>query len=211
MEWEIEYLSTRHQLEIWADQNLLAKVYLPLSKQWVNGNLLQPKDDFYLVITVIKAGQAVCGCFQNGELIDHKVFRAYMVRKKQGKSQVKYLKTKGKSRAGSRVRLAETERFFEEINSRLAYYDQFPISYWTISCSKTLWPLLFESKQAPPFSKKNEKVYSIPFHVSDSTFDKLEPLYQNLDSIHISIPGDMQIKSLDEILGDEDEADNDDW
>ena len=53
-----------------------------------------------------------------------------MVRKKRGVSQIKHLKTKGKSRAGSRVRLAETEEFFENINGRLQdYFEEHGMKY----------------------------------------------------------------------------------
>ncbi|MEO1451203.1 MAG: hypothetical protein AAFV07_16855 [Bacteroidota bacterium] len=42
-----------------------------------------------------------------------------MKRHKRGKAQISYLNTRGKSKAGSRIRLANTVAFFEEINERL--------------------------------------------------------------------------------------------
>src|SRR5687767_1115631 len=68
-----------------------------------------PKNPLRYVILLVQSGSCAVGYFENGINLDHKVFRAYMVRKKRGVSQIKHLKTKGKSRAGSRVRLAETE------------------------------------------------------------------------------------------------------
>ncbi len=73
-------------------------------------------ENVHYVILLIQSGSCAMGYFEDGFNLEHKVFRSYMVRKKQGKSQIKYLKTKGKSRAGSRVRLAETLEFFENIN-----------------------------------------------------------------------------------------------
>lgn len=107
-----EYQSSKHRLEVWKGDQSLGRIYLPVDQYFVVDSGLRKFDDFYFTILVIKAGQAVTACFHNGEMINHKVFRAYMVRKKQGKSQIKHLKTKGKSRAGSRVRLEGTRLFF---------------------------------------------------------------------------------------------------
>ncbi|HYG37499.1 MAG TPA: hypothetical protein VD908_02720, partial [Cytophagales bacterium] len=80
------------------------------------------------IILLVQSGSCAMGYFEDGVNLDHKVFRSYMVRKKQGTSQIKYLKTKGKSRAGSRVRLGETMEFFENINERLQeYFDDYKI------------------------------------------------------------------------------------
>ncbi len=90
------------------------------------------------VVLLIQSGSCALGYFEEDETIDHKVFKSYMVRKKQGKSQISYLNSKGKSRAGSRVRLANTIRFFENINERLQeYFEEYEINRVAISCSKT--------------------------------------------------------------------------
>ena len=137
---------------------------------------------------MIRAGIAVAGYFHNGVMLDHKVFRAYMVRQKQGKSQIKYLKTKGKSRAGSRLRLGESEQFFVEINERLQQYDEnFPVTTWGISCGKTLWPYFFGSDTPPPFSKNADNLISIPFHVQQPDFQTLQSIHRKLNGIHLTI------------------------
>ncbi len=112
------------------------------------------------------------GYFEDGVSLNHKVFRSYMVRKKQGKSQIKYLKTKGKSRAGSRVRLGETEEFFENINGRLQeYFQQHEIHRIALSCSKTLLPFLFDAKVPTPFDKRDERIFKIPKHVHTPIYE----------------------------------------
>ncbi len=127
------------------------------------------------VFVMIRSGIACCGFFENGELVDHKVFRAYMVRKKQGKSQVKYLKTKGKSRAGSRVRLAETLEFFEAINERLNdYFDSYRVDQIALSCATTLIPYLFGSKVSTPFLKNDPRLIPIPKHIPSPTYEALK-------------------------------------
>lgn len=118
------------------------------------------------VILLIQSGSCALGYFEDGINLEHKVIRAYMVRKKQGKSQIKYLKTKGKSKAGSRVRLGETREFFENINERLQeYFEYYQVDRIAISCSKTLLPYFFQAKIPPPFDKKDERILKIPKHV----------------------------------------------
>ncbi|WP_026462407.1 hypothetical protein [Adhaeribacter aquaticus] len=127
------------------------------------------------IILLIQSGSCAIGYFENGLNLDHKVFRAYMVRMKQGKSQVKYLKTKGKSRAGSRVRLAETAEFFENINQRLqTYFATHKIDRIALSCSKILIPFLFNSKVPTPFDKKDERIFKIPKHIHTPIYDILQ-------------------------------------
>jgi hypothetical protein len=126
------------------------------------------------VILLIQSGSCAVGYFENGINVDHKVFRSYMVRKKQGKSQIKYLKTRGKSKAGSRVRLGETVEFFENINERLQeYFQEFEIHRIAISCSKTLIPYLFNSKVATPFEKRDERILKIPKHIHQPIYEVL--------------------------------------
>lgn len=126
------------------------------------------------VILLIQSGNCAIGYFEDGINLDHKVFRSYMVRKKQGKSQIKYLKTKGKSRAGSRVRLGETIEFFENINERLQdYFENYEIDRIAISCSKTLIPYLFSSNVSTPFDKSDPRILKIPKHVHTPIYDVL--------------------------------------
>lgn len=126
------------------------------------------------ILILIQAGKCAVGYFDGESIIDHKVFKSYMVRKKQGKSQVKYLKSKGKSRAGSRVRLANTVHFFESINERLQeYFEDYEIDRIALSCSKTLLPYLFSSKVSCPFDKTDERLLKIPKHVHTPGYEIL--------------------------------------
>ncbi|WP_339751557.1 hypothetical protein [Algoriphagus aquimarinus] len=178
----------KHQWVISDSDAWLAKVSLPWNMQTSASGILSVKDDFHLALVMIRAGIAVTGYFHNGEMLDHKVFRAYMVRQKQGKSQIKYLKTKGKSRAGSRLRLGESEQFFEEINERLQQYNKdYAITTWGISCGKTLWPYFFGSDMPTPFSKNAENLISIPFHVQQPDFATLQEIHKKLNGIHLTL------------------------
>lgn len=215
-EFSFDYQPKKHRIEFWKRQESLGRIYLPIDQSFDIDTGIQAIDDFYFGMLVIKAGQAVSGCFHNGNLIDHKVFRAYMVRKKQGKSQIKHLKTKGKSRAGSRVRLESTKLFFEEINERLNRYSTgFAMTRWGISCGKTLWPYLFDSEVSPPFQKNEDTLYPLPFHVSQARFEALEDLYKKITSFQVTLSpegeqlfGDIFV--LAEGSGSTDD-DSDDW
>jgi len=205
------YLADKHQVILETNQEWYAKLYLPWTYTWDEKDGLSIRPDTHFSLTLIRAGQAAVGYFHQGNLIDHRVFRAYMVRQKQGKSQIKYLKTKGKSRAGSRIRLAETERFFEEINERLVTYsNQFPIDFWGISCGKTLWPFLFDSAMAPPFSSKTSNLIELPFHIAQASFEELENAGKLLSQFHLilSDKGKETIKIRSEKIED---TDSEDW
>ena len=150
----------------------LLHLRLPITLPPPFSGSLKEENQVNYIILLIQSGNCAMGYFEDGINLDHKVFRAYMVRKKQGKSQIKHLKTKGKSRAGSRVRLGETVEFFENINERLReYFQEHEIHRIAISCSKTLIPFLFNSKVATPFDKRDERLYKIPRHIHTPIYD----------------------------------------
>ena len=182
----VSYLKEKHQLLFEEGHDWLAKIYSPWTIDWKESREFKGKEDSHFSLVLIRAGQAVAGYFHRGELVDHKVFRAYMVRQKQGVSQIKHLKTKGKSRAGSRIRLAETERFFEEINERLnSYSDRFLIDFWGISCAKTMWPFYFSSAVPPPFSSKTDNLIELPVHVAQASLEALKSVGNLIQKFHL--------------------------
>ncbi|WP_299457667.1 hypothetical protein [uncultured Microscilla sp.] len=127
----------------------------------------------YLML-LIQAGNAALGYFEEGEMINHKVIRKYMIRKKQGKFQGNHLKTKGKSKYGSRVRLQNTVDFFEDINQKITDWeiadDAERIIY---AASITLWNMLFDSKVESPFDKADPRLRKVPKDVHIPTYEEL--------------------------------------
>lgn len=173
-QWTEEYQPDKHQLAYSIPGGERVFVRLPIQLAFPYHSLHQENTLYQHIVIMIESGLAAVGYFENGENLDHKVFRAYMVRKKQGKSQIKYLKTKGKSRAGSRVRLAETLEFFTAIRERVnLYVETNRIDRIAISCSLTLWPYFFGGKGDLMFSKEDQRIYKIPMHVADCTYDNL--------------------------------------
>ena len=132
----------------------------------------------YLLI-LIQAGAASLGYFEEGELVYHKVITAYMVRKKQGKAQIKHLQTKGKSRLGSRIRLQNTVLFFEKINAKLKEWHQKSAIFDKVerigqSGSPDLWHLFYTSKEEAPFQKDDVRLRKIPLTVHIPNFEELQ-------------------------------------
>ncbi|WP_299990755.1 hypothetical protein [uncultured Pontibacter sp.] len=167
------YDPEKHRLALLGNTNdELAYFRLPITKPAPGTE--NPEVKINYVILLIQSGSCAMGYFENGRCLNHKVFRSYMVRKKQGKSQIKYLKTKGKSRAGSRVRLGETAEFFENINGRLQeYFLQHRIDRIAISCSKTLLPYLYTSSVPTPFDKRDPRLFKIPKHIHTPIYEVL--------------------------------------
>lgn len=209
--YTVHYEVKKHQLILEKGDRWFFKLFLPWTVSWDNSKGITDLEDSHFALSLIRAGQAAVGYFHQGELIDHRVFRAYMVRQKQGKSQIKHLKTKGKSRAGSRIRLAETERFFEDINQRLNFYNEtYAIDKWGVSCAKTLWPYWFDSETPPPFSGKNDPVIELPFHVSQASFEELRTAGILVNSF-IAIYADQEQSTNEDLEVNLEEDDDENW
>ncbi len=183
--FSLSYHHEKHLLSISSEGIPLADLRLPLSMHF---NEQQPLN--YLLL-LVQTGHAAIGYFKGGEIVVHKVFKSYLVRKKQGMSQLKYLKTKGKSKAGSRVRLGNAVDFFENINERSeTYLSEYPVDRIAISCSKTIWPYLFQSKYPCPFEKKDERLYKVPFHVHTPKLEELIKINRSLQGGLLEIQDD---------------------
>jgi hypothetical protein len=174
-DFRTEYDAEKHRLTLLDEEgNNQLFFRLPLTLPPPSEKPTIAKTPINYVVLLIQSGNCALGYFENGINRNHKVFRSYMVRKKQGKSQIKYLKTKGKSRAGSRVRLGETIEFFENINGRLQeYFEDHDVHRIAISCSKTLIPYLFSSKVETPFDKNDPRLYKIPKHIHTPIYEVL--------------------------------------
>lgn len=199
-DWKEDYQPEKHQIAYTLPKGERLFVRLPIQLSYPYRSGQQDNTLYQHIVVLIESGLAAVGYFENGENIDHKVFRAYMVRKKQGKSQIKYLKTKGKSRAGSRVRLAETMEFFISIRDRVnTYLDTYRIDRIAISCSLTLWPYFFGGKGDLLFSKDDTRIYKIPMHVPDCTYDNMLRVNDFLMRGEIKYSLDLE-KQVDDLL-----------
>jgi hypothetical protein len=127
------------------------------------------------ILYLVQAGAAALGYFEKGEAVKHKTLNKYMVRKKQGKSQLTYLRQKGKSRAGSRIRLKESLEFFEEINHKLIDWKEHinKAAFIFYSCPIRLTNELYLARTPPPFERNDKRLRKIPFHVKTPNHKEL--------------------------------------
>lgn len=155
-------------------------IRLPLHLS-VNDQLDVCSEDALVLYLTIESGNAAISVMAGKINVYHTTFSAYMTRKKQGVSQIKYLNKKGKSRAGSRVRLAATIEFFENINTTLTkLLGEYDVARIAINCNATLIPYLHNSKVACPFAKSDERLYKIPLHIPQSNFTNIDKAVKKL-------------------------------
>lgn len=137
------------------------------------GIAIQKEPEKYLFI-LIRAGATALGFFENGELRLHKVIKTYMVRKKQGKSQLTHLKTKGKSKLGSRIRLRNSDTFFENISIKI---DEWEINDYAqkifIYCPVALKQFFYGTDVKLPFDKNDPRIVKIPIDIRTPDFEEL--------------------------------------
>ncbi len=175
------YDPKKHQIQLLnSSGDLIGYVRLPL--HWlIDENLNLLSEDAMVVYLSIESGNAALSVMEGEENTYHTTFSAYMTRKKQGFSQIKYLNKKGKSRAGSRVRLAETTTFFENINTTLnELWEEFTFDRLALNCNKTLLPYLLQSKVPFPIDKQDPMLYKIPLHIPQSNFTNLDMAIEKL-------------------------------
>lgn len=212
---EAEYVVGKNQLNFSLEGTEVMRFRLPISIASPEAYYSDPEDRANYVLIMIRSGIASVGYFEDGENLHHKVFRAYMVRKKQGVSQIKFLKTKGKSRAGSRVRLAETKDFFEDINKKLKrYFDEWRIDRIGLSCPTTLIPYFYGSKTPTPFDRKDPRLMKIPRHVQNPTYEALLEVNRYLlkGELRYTQKGSDLKKLFSEITRDKkNQSDEEDW
>ena len=171
----------KHQINVNSDSGTsLGFIRLPLHISIDENLRLQNKAVKTLYIS-IESGNASLAMNSGKKTIQHSSISSYMSRKKQGFSQIKYLNKKGKSRAGSRVRLAKTLEFFEKINEKsTAYIEQTNPDRIAISCTASLIPYLYQSKVKCPFQKDDPRLYKIPLHIPQSNYTNLQSAIKKL-------------------------------
>ena len=131
------------------------------------------------LVLLLQAGAAALGLWQRGALVHHKVIKKYVVRG-SGRAQPTHLKTRGKSRYGSRLRLQNHRKLLTEVNETLCSWvaDVPDMDERFYSCPVRTWPELFGSKPPPPFER--EGFAKIPLDVHVPSFEELQRVYREL-------------------------------
>ena len=178
-----EYNFQKHCIEFASNQGEnIGYIRLPLHLS-ISEKLTLIDEEINVIYISIESDNAAICVVEDKEITYHTTFSSYMTRRKQGYSQIKHLNKKGKSRAGSRVRLASTYEFFENINECLIeLLDDYIIDRIALSCSTSLLPYMYESKTPCPFNKTDDRLYKIPLHIAQSNFTNLEQTIKKLNA-----------------------------
>ena len=170
----------RSQLFTTTDTNGIFELALPFIFPPLNGELANDavaqfqEQPLTAIILLIQAGYAALGYCEGDTLVHHKMVKKYMVRQSQGKSQLTYRKSKGKSRLGSRIRLHNSVVFFEEINQTLHNWNVLPrCNRILMFLPVNLTSLLYSANVPPPFQKKDPRIRKIPLNVKTPSYKEL--------------------------------------
>ncbi len=137
-------------------------------ESWLE-HLSSPKS---YVILLVQAGASALGWFEADECIAHKAIKRY-VKRGSGRAQPAHLKTKGKSRYGSRLRLQNARRQLDETCAKIQqWYEEMgtPEQVFTSVPIRT-WAELAAATPPLPFSRRESS--RIQHHVHTPNFEEL--------------------------------------
>ena len=141
------------------------------------------------VVLLLQAGAMAFGCWRGDELVQHKAVKKYVVRG-NGKSQATHLKTRGKSRYGSRLRLQNWRSLLSETNQRLADCEaQFgPFARVFYGVAVRTWSELFEAAPPPPFLREDLRLRRLPLHVHRPDHEELLRIRRQMLAGRVVLP-----------------------
>jgi len=189
-QYSFEVLTKKNKINFLSETNqTLFSIRPPLNfprptqdlNEWVHLDIIEE-----YVVVLARSGIASIGLFKEDQFSYHKVFRSYLNRKKQGKSQLTYLKTKGKSRAGSRVRLENAKTFFADINqyiNKINPINRIPIFYFIPVPLLSFWR---QSPTPPPKALMLHESKKIPLNVKTPGFDEMNRVNKLLQNAEIN-------------------------
>jgi hypothetical protein len=130
------------------------------------------------VVLLLQAGAMAFGCWRGVELLRHKAVRKYVVRG-HGRAQPLHLKTAGRSRQGSRLRLQNWQRLLVETNERLrdCWRDLGTPDRVFVAIPVRVWSDLAATDPRPPFARGDANVQRVPTHVHRPDFAELQRVH----------------------------------
>jgi len=141
------------------------------------------------VVLLVRAGAVAFGCWLDDELVAHKAMRKYVVRG-NGRAQATHLKTRGKSRYGSRLRLQNWRRLLSETNERLHdLWQQYGVParvFW--SAPVRVWADVLAADPLPPFVREGDELQRLPLHVHRPDFEELGRVRRLLEHGRLVLP-----------------------
>jgi hypothetical protein len=127
------------------------------------------------------------GRFDGEECVRHKAQKRYVVRG-NGKAQPTHLRTRGKSRYGSRLRLQNWQRLLAETVERLrAWHDELGAAEQVfVAMGPRTEAAFFAHDPSPPFAR--ELVRKVPRHVHVPDFEELLAVQRWLCTGRLELP-----------------------
>ena len=136
------------------------------------------------LVVLLQAGATSIGLFDGGREVATKSFKRYVVRG-SGRAQPTHLKTRGKSRYGSRLRLQNAKQQLEETSERvadwLAVHGEPELVFH--GAPKRLWADLMRTEPIPSFAPGGpleDRLVRIPLDLPVPTTDVLLRTYRAL-------------------------------
>jgi len=140
----------------------------------------------YLIL-LVQAGASALGWFEADDCVAHKVIKRY-VKRGSGRAQPAHLKTKGKSRYGSRLRLQNARRQLDETCARVRqWYEEMgtPGQVFASVPIRT-WPDLAAADPPLPFSRRDSS--RIQHHVHTPNLEELMRVQSLLTHGQVMVP-----------------------
>lgn len=141
------------------------------------------------VVVLLQYGAMAMGYWDGEALVRHKAEKRYVVRG-NGTAQVTHLRTKGKSRYGSRLRLQNWELLLRDVTERLvAWREELPepervFLAMTPRAASALWSI----DPAPPFARDDARIRRVPRHVHVPDHAELLAVDRWLSSGELTMP-----------------------
>lgn len=141
------------------------------------------------VVVLLQYGAMAIGYWDGSALVRHKAEKRYVVRG-NGTAQVTHLRTKGKSRYGSRLRLQNWQLLLADVNERLvAWWDELPEPELVfLATNPRAAAALWQAEPPPPFSRDDPRIRRVPRHVHVPDHEELLAVERFLASGELQVP-----------------------
>ncbi|MBK8975822.1 MAG: hypothetical protein IPM29_07835 [Planctomycetes bacterium] len=132
-------------------------------------------------VVLLQAGAAALGAWRADAELETKVFKRYVVRG-HGRAQPTHLKTRGKSRYGSRLRLQMARKLRDEVCERLCAWacELGPCDVIHRACGDPAWAELWDADPPPPFAADDDRIRRIALTVRVPGSDELHRVRDTL-------------------------------
>ncbi len=140
-------------------------------------------------IVLLQAGAMAMGWWDEGLLVRHKAQKRYVVRG-NGRAQTTHLRTRGKSRYGSRLRLQNWLLLLADVNGRLVEWQEElgePEQVF-LAAGPRATAALWAQDPPPPFRREDARLRRIPAHVHVPDHEELLRVQRWLTTGQLALP-----------------------